>query len=148
MPGATYEQIQAIVKREPTWSMSRIGQELGVSRQYISQMLGREGPPNISGVKHGTLTAAARCLCGPCAALRKDVMEALPETLATLRAGKSLRAASAVLGHDVANVADAAVEAITRGQPTLFRELVETMDATTDIRPRVGRPRQSPRRAA
>lgn len=145
---ATYEQIKKLMEQEPTWSQAQVGVALGVSRQYISQMLAREVPPGASGVKHGTAPCAATCSCSKCADLRRDIHEALPEALALLRAGETLRKASDALGHNIALTVATARKAIERGQPTLFAELVKTFDETASLRPQVGRPRSETRRAA
>lgn len=137
MAKTTYERVQELLGQG--YSQAKIADEIGCSRQYVGQLLERDGPPGPSSIKHGTTTMAATCSCAACAEVKARLQAAMPEVSKRLRAGETLRAVVDMTGLPVGKLVTAGRRDIAAGRPTILAELVAVVDETAHMRP-LGRP--------
>jgi DNA-binding CsgD family transcriptional regulator len=137
MSGETdYERAQAMTAEGQT--QSKIAEVLGVSRQYVHQLLTRDGAPANHGVRHGTVSMAATCACRRCKQLLTKIKAGAAEACKLLRAGRSLVDVTNATGLAVARYVTAARR--VDKPPAILAELVRVFDETAEMRPR-GRPK-------
>ena len=121
-------------------SQAPIAAKLGVSRQYVGQLVARTCPPGESNAKHGTLEAAATCACERCTAVKDAFLAALPKVCDMLRAGATRVEVTDRTGVRVSRLVYSARLPLAKGEPSLLGELVRVFDETMTKRP-LGRPR-------
>lgn len=116
---------------------AKIAAQLGVSRQYVYQIL-RQPEKDGGRVTHGTVARAATCSCKPCAAVKASYQRTLPVVLERMREGQSLASIRAFCGYSIVDMVAKARRCMEGGRPTLLGELVAVYDATRDLRSRGG----------
>lgn len=131
-----YERVVAMAAEGV--SQAKIAEELDVSRQYVHQLLTRDGAPANHGVRHGTVAMAATCECRRCKQLLTKIKAGVPAACKQLRAGKSLVDVTHATGLAIARYVTAARR--VDKPPAILAELVKVFDETAEMRPR-GRPK-------
>lgn len=118
-------------------SQSKISDRLGVSRQYVNQLVKRAGTP--AGPRHGTHAGAAVCACAACALFKQRLDTAMPALATHLRAGEPIQRVAELARVPLKRYIAAGRKALEDGSPTVLGDLVKICRETAHLRPR-GRP--------